>query len=52
VVQLNHPTGTDTGSTRREDGRHMVKQHGQIKAVEIPHWGKASDLVNIYGGAA
>ena len=48
VVQLNHPTGTDTGSTRREDGRHMVKQHGQIKAVEIPHWGKAVDLVRIY----
>jgi hypothetical protein len=48
VVQLNHPTGTDTGSTRREDGRHMVKQHGQIKAIEIPHWGKAADLVRIY----
>jgi len=48
VIQLNHPTGTDKGSSVRADGRHMVKKHGQIKAVEIPYWGKAADIVRIY----
>lgn len=48
VVQLNHPTGTDAGHHVRADGRKMVKQHGQIKAVEIPYWGRAADIVRIY----
>ena len=48
IIQLNHPTGMDTGDYGRADGRHMVKKHGQIKAVEIPYWGKAADIVRIY----
>jgi hypothetical protein len=52
VIQLNHPTGSDIGNSRRADGRKMVKHHGQITAVEIPYWGKAADIVKIYEGKA
>ena len=48
IVQLNHQTGTDIGHHRRGDGRFMIKKHGQIKAIEIPYWGKASEIVRIY----
>lgn len=49
-VQLNHLTGTDVGDygDLRGDGRHYYKKHGQIKAIEIPVWGKASDVVKYY----
>lgn len=52
VIQLNHPTGNDVGFSVRPDGRRMVKKHGQIKAVEIPYWGKAEDIVRVYEGTA
>ena len=49
IVQLNHVTGTDRGrSIRSADGRHMIKPHGQIQAIEIPYWGKAVDIVKHY----
>ena len=51
VVQLNHPTGTDVGHHKRDsDGRSMVKKHGQIKAFDIPYWGKATDIIKEYNG--
>ena len=49
IVHLNHLTGTDVGEygiNRR--GRRMVKQHGQVKAVKIPCWGTAMDVVRRY----
>lgn len=53
IVQLNHPTGNDTGDYGyAADGRHMVKKHGQIQAVEIPYWGRAEDIVKHYFGDA
>lgn len=45
IVQLNHPCGTDDRQKTR------WKKHGQIKAIEIPHWGKATDIVRIYEDA-
>lgn len=49
IVQLNHLYGNDTGKHERlRDGRIMIKKHGQIKAVEIPYWGRASDIVREY----
>ncbi len=49
IVQLNHETGTDTGDYGRDkDGRHFVKPHGQIKAIEIPFFGRASEIVKHY----
>lgn len=51
IVQLNHPTGTDTGDYGLVNGRHMIKKHGQMKAYDIPFWGKAADIIRIYNGA-
>jgi hypothetical protein len=49
IVQLNHPTGTDVGDYgRNAAGRHMIKKHGQIRAYDIPHWGKATDIIKEY----
>lgn len=48
IVQLNHPYGTDTGDYGMEGNVHMIKKHGQIKAYDIPYWGKASDIVGMY----
>jgi hypothetical protein len=49
IVQLNHPTGTDTGASyRAANGRRMYKKHGQMKAYDIPHWGKATDIIGRY----
>lgn len=42
VVQLNHVDGTD------ERQRTKWKRHGQIKAWDIPFWGKAEDIVKEY----
>ncbi len=41
-IQINHPNGTDSTGTR--------KKLGQIKAWEIPYWGKAEDIVKLYTG--
>ncbi|RQV98623.1 hypothetical protein EH220_02950 [bacterium] len=43
IVQLNHPTGSD------ETQRAQWKKHGQIRAYDIPYWGKASEIVAHYG---
>jgi hypothetical protein len=49
IVQLNHPAGSDSGDYgKAPNGRHLVKKHGQIKAVEIPGWGRAADLAAHY----
>ena len=50
IVQLNHLTGTDLGNypNMRGDGRHFYKKHGEIKAVEIPYWGTAREIVRHY----
>lgn len=49
IVQLNHLTGTDVGDYGKDkSGRRLVKPHGQIKAIEIPYWGKASEIVKHY----
>jgi hypothetical protein len=49
IVHLNHMTGTDRGAYGRlPDGRRLIKPHGQVKAVEIPYWGRAIDIVRIY----
>ena len=51
IVMLNHPTGTDSGVYPvRPDGRKMVKKHGQMKAYDIPYWGKATDIIKVYNG--
>lgn len=45
MVNLAHPRGVSptyigpTGSRRKE---------GEMKAFEIPHWGKAADIADIY----
>ena len=39
-IQLNHPNGTDSTQTR--------KKMGQIKALDIPYWGKAEDIIKLY----
>jgi len=44
IVQLNHSDGTD------DTQRRNWKRHGQIRAYDIPHWGKAKDIVGIYNG--
>lgn len=40
VIQINHPHGTDSTGTR--------KRLGEVKAIEIPYWGKAQDIVKEY----
>lgn len=42
IVQLNHPTGSDDTQKRR------WKKHGQLRAYDIPYWGKAQDIINVY----
>lgn len=44
IVQLNHPTGSDATQ------KTQWKRHGQIRAFDIPYWGKATDIVNVYKG--
>jgi hypothetical protein len=50
IVQLNHLTGTDIGDypNMLGDGRNYYKKHGEIKAVEIPFWGPAKEIVKHY----
>lgn len=45
VIQLNHRTGTD------EFAQRHWKKHGQIKAIDIPFWGKAADIAKVYNDA-
>ncbi len=40
IVQLNHPLGIEDRQKRQ------WKRHGQIRANEIPHWGRATDIVS------
>lgn len=42
VIQLSHPNGTEE---RQRIGR---KKHGQIKAYDIPYWGRAEDIIKEY----
>jgi len=44
IVQLNHSNGTEDAQRRN------FKRHGQLRAYDIPNWGKARDLVAIYAG--
>jgi hypothetical protein len=44
IVQLNH---IDGGEDRQ---RQKWKRHGQMRAYDIPYWGKAEDIVRIYNG--
>ena len=53
IVHLNHLTGTDTGDYGYDAaGRHWTKPHGQIKAIEIPYWGRAADIAKYYHAQA
>lgn len=47
IVQLNHPAGTDKRVTY-VNGKKFVKKHGQMKAYNIPYFGKAVDVINEY----
>lgn len=40
VVHINHPQGTDSTGRR--------KKMGEIKAIEIPYWGRAEDIAKEY----
>ena len=42
IIQMNHKDGTD------ERQSTQWKSHGQLKALDIPFWGKASDLALQY----
>lgn len=42
VIQINHREGLDATARRRS------KTLGPIKAFDIPHWGKAADLIKHY----
>jgi hypothetical protein len=44
IVQLNHPNGTDDRQQR------LWKRHGQMRAYDIPFWGKATDILRKYHG--
>jgi hypothetical protein len=42
VVQLNHANGIDNRQ------RKKWKKHGQLKAIDIPYWGKAKEISKHY----
>lgn len=42
IVQLNHPQGTEQ---RQKEQR---KAHAEIRAYDIPHWGKAENIQRYY----
>lgn len=44
IVQLNHVNGLDIRQNTK------WKSHGQIKAYDIPTWGRASDILKLYKG--
>ncbi len=45
IIHINHPGGID------ETQQQQWKKHGQIKAIDIPFWGKAKDIVEVYNGS-
>jgi hypothetical protein len=45
IIHLNHPSGTDP--TQRTEW----KAHGELKAIEIPYWGKAKEIARVYESA-
>jgi hypothetical protein len=45
IIQLNHPDGIDDTQQRR------WKKHGQIKAIEIPFWGRADEIAEVYNAS-
>lgn len=44
VIHLNHPGGTD------ERQATLWKSHGELRAHDIPYWGKAADIAAKYLG--
>lgn len=42
VIQVNHPAGLDDRARRRR------KALGPIKAYDMPHWGRAEEIVKMY----
>jgi hypothetical protein len=44
IVQLNHTEGSDP---RQKD---QWKRHGQLRAYDIPYWGKATDIIAKFKG--
>lgn len=44
IIQLSHPEGTEERQKKKR------KSHAEIRAYDIPHWGKASDIVKEYNG--
>lgn len=42
IIHLNHPNGTDERQSTK------LKSHGQLKALDIPYWGKASEIALRY----
>lgn len=42
IIQLNHPEGTEQ---RQKEQR---KAHAEIRAYDIPHWGKAENIQRYY----
>lgn len=44
IIHLHHPSGCDNG----EFPGGTRKTYGQVQALEIPYWGKASDIVAKY----
>lgn len=43
IVQLSHPSGTE------DRQQIMRKRHAEIRAFDIPYWGKAENVVRHYG---
>jgi hypothetical protein len=43
IVQLSHPNGTE------DRQRQQWKSHAEIRAFDIPYWGKAENVVRHYG---
>jgi hypothetical protein len=42
IVQLSHPSGTE------DRQQIMRKSHAEIRAFDIPHWGRPEDLIKYY----
>jgi hypothetical protein len=50
IVHLHHPSGTDNGDFGVTlQGRKLIKPIGKLKAIEIPYWGAAKEIVSHYG---
>jgi hypothetical protein len=42
IIQLSHPSGTE------DRQQIMRKSHAEVRAFDIPYWGRAEDLVKKY----